>query len=121
MILSGYCSKTPVHWVSNGTRLPPLIRCPGSKFLHFHGDNVQVIENENIPYLPRCFTMPIRTYHSRSECFETTKENCTLLVVALKCYNPGECPKYHVRHSIFLNSYHERNGKRVTSQAICCW
>lgn len=65
--------------------------------------------------------MPNRNYNKRSGSFQKTKEECTPLAAALKCYNPGECPKYHVRHSIFLNSYHDRNGKRITSQTVCCW
>jgi len=114
-------SETPIRRAANGTHLPPLIRCPGNKFLSHHGDNVQIIENEDIPLSPRCFTMPMRTYHRCPGCFQTTKEECTVLAAALRCYNPGDCPKYHVRHSVFLNANNNRNGKLVTSQAVCCW
>jgi len=113
-------SSTP-RYDANGTRLPPLIRCPGNMFLGYHGANIQIIENEDIPHSPpRCFTMPMRTHHRRSGCFKTIKEECTPLAAALSCYNPGECPKYHVRHSIFLNAHNNRNGDIVTSQAVCC-
>lgn len=106
---------------SNETQLPSLIGCPSRNFMRVQGKSLQIIENEDIPHSPRCFTLPQQTFPHVANCFQTTKEKCTPLTAALKCYNPGECPKYHVRHSVFLNTISKRNGKVVTSQAVCCW
>lgn len=114
-------SAAPTRYDTNGTQLPPLVGCPSKRFMGSQGDAIQIIENEDTPYSPRCFNLPQLTYRHRSNCFQTTKEECTLLAAALRCYNPGECPKYYVRHSIFLNTHANRNGKTVTSQAVCCW
>jgi hypothetical protein len=121
MVSTMWSGATTPRYDANGTQLPSLVRCPGTKFLNHHGDNIQIIENEDIPLSPRCFTMPMRTYHRRPSCFETNKEECTVLAAALRCYNPGDCPQYHIRHSIFLNANNNRNGNLVTSQAVCCW
>lgn len=106
---------------TNGTQLPQLVGCPSKQFMRYQGSSIQIIENKETPMAPRCFTMPLRTYPHRSNCIQTAKEECTPLAAALECYNPGECPKYHTRHSIFLNTHDNRNSKTVTSQAVCCW
>lgn len=108
------------HYGSNGTQTRPLFSCPSKRFLSSQGYSIQIIENENIPYSPRCFNLPQRTYSHRSNCYQTTKEECTPLTATLKCYHPGECPKYHTRHSIFLNTHNTRIGQIITSQAVCC-
>lgn len=108
------------HYDSNGTHPPSLVGCPSKRFMSSQGNSIQLIENENIPYSPHCFNLPQRTYSHRINCFQTTKEECTPLTAALNCYHPGECPKYHTRHSIFLSTYYTRTSKTVTSQAVCC-
>lgn len=114
-------SSKPTRYNANGTQLPPLVGCPSNRFMRIQGAAIQIIENEDIPYSPRCFNLPQLTHRYRSQCFQTVKEKCTPLAAALGCYHPGECPKYHTRHSIFLNTHDNRNGKTVTSQAVCCW
>jgi hypothetical protein len=111
----------PTRYDTNGTQLPPLVGCPSNRFMRIQGDTIQIIENKDTPYSPRCFILPQLTYRYRTQCFKTSKEECTPLAAALGCYHPGECPGYHTRHSIFLNTHANRNGKTVTSQAVCCW